>query len=80
MRRKPERINKANMIKKGYVFIVLFALFLSILGPLKYKLYIKRDFDVVSLNDLILQIIIAFFAYLIPGLLMVRWYYKMKNK
>ena len=68
------------MIKKGYVFIVLFALFVSIIGTLKYRLYIKQDFDVVSLNDIIFRIIFGFLIYLLPGLLLVRWYYIIKNK
>ena len=72
--------NKATMIKKGYIFIVLFALFISIVGTLKYRLYIKRDFDLVSLNDIIFRIVTGFMIYLVPGLLLVRWYYRMKDK
>lgn len=75
-----KRNHKATMIKKGYIFIVLFALFISIVGTLKYRLYIKRDFDAVSLNDIIFRIVTGFLLYLIPGLLLVRWYYKMKDR
>jgi hypothetical protein len=72
--------NKATVIKKGYIFIMFFALFVSITGTLKYRLYVKRDFDVVSLNDIILRVLIGFLIYLIPGLLLVHWYYRIKDK
>jgi hypothetical protein len=68
------------MIKTGYVFIVLFALFVAVAGTLKFRLFIKRDFDEVSLGYIIFHIAIGFLIYVIPGILLVRWYYKMKNK
>ncbi len=68
------------MIKKGYVIIILFALFIAIVGTLKFRFYTKRDFNETSQGALILQIAIGFLFYLILGILLVRWYYKMKNK
>ncbi len=68
------------MIKKGYVFVVLFSLSVSILQSFKYRVFIKRDLSEATMNNLILQIVILFLALLIPGLLLVRWYYKVKHK
>ena len=68
------------MMRKGYVYVVLFSLFLGIAGPIQYRLYVKRDFNEMSAEHLLLRITIAFLMYVIPGLLLVRWYYKMKDK
>ncbi|RYE41896.1 MAG: hypothetical protein EOP48_23680 [Sphingobacteriales bacterium] len=67
------------MMKKGYVLIVLFALFVSVVGTLKYKLSINRDLEVLTLSEIIFRIIVGFLLYLFPGLLLVRWYYNMKD-
>jgi hypothetical protein len=68
------------MFKKGYVLIMLFALFVATAGTLKYRHYIKRDFNEMSVGDIGLRIAFGFLLYVIPGILLVRWYYKMKNK
>ncbi len=68
------------MLRKGYVIIVVFSLFISIAGTLKYRAYIKHDLNQVTSQYLLLQISIAFITYVIPGVLLVRWYYKMKDK
>lgn len=68
------------MIKKIYIFVVFFSLCVSILQSFKYRVFIKRDLSEGILNNLILQIVILFLALLIPGLLLVRWYYKIKRK
>ncbi len=67
-------------MKKGYLLITLFAAFVAIAGTLKFRLYVKRDFDTSPLDDILFRIVISFLIYLIPGLLLVRWYYKMKEK
>ena len=68
------------MARKGYVYIVLFSLFVSIAGTFKYRAYIEQDLNQVTGQHLFLQTTILFLAYVIPGLLLVRWYYKMKDK
>ena len=68
------------MIKKGYAYVVLFSLFVAIGGTLKYRMYIKRDFNETPLHILVIHIILGFFIYLIPSLFLVCWYYKMKAK
>ena len=68
------------MIRKGYVFIVFFSLFVGLSQSLKYRIFTKRDLSEATLNNLILQIVLLFLVFLIPGLLLVRWYYKMKDK
>jgi len=67
-------------MKKGYFIVVLFSLGVAMLQSLKYRVYIKWDLGAATLNNLIIQIIIMFFILLIPGLLLVRWYYKQKGK
>ena len=66
-------------MKKGYVYMLFFVLFISIFGPIKYRLY-KRDLYLVPLNHIILEMAIAFLIYIIPGILIVRWCYKMKER
>jgi hypothetical protein len=71
---------RVHMIKKGYFFIVFFSLFISISQSLKYRLFIKRDLNEATLNNLIAKMVILFLGFLIPGILLVHWYYKMKHK
>ncbi len=68
------------MIKKGYAYIILFSLFVSISGTLKYRAYIKQDPSEVPFANIVLQATILFLVFVIPGLFLVRWYYKMKDK
>jgi len=68
------------MPRRGYVYMVLFSLFISISGTIKYRVYIKRDFNQVIYQHLVLQTLFIFLLSVIPGLLLVRWYYKMKDK
>jgi hypothetical protein len=72
--------NKATMIKKGYLFIILFALFEALASIFMYRYFIKRDFSEINLYRILLQGLILFLIFLIPGLSIVRWYYKTKNK
>lgn len=72
--------NKATMIKKGYVFIVIFALFIAVSRTFMYRYFMKRDFSEMSLYRILLQGLILFLIFLVPGLLLVRWYYRMKHK
>lgn len=67
------------MIKKGYIIVVLFSLFVAIGGTIKYRMY-KHDLNETHWKILVIQIIIGFLFYLIPSLFLVRWYYKMKVK
>ena len=67
-------------MRKGYVYIVVFSLFLAISGTLKYRAYIKRDLDQVTFGHICLQTTILFLTFVVPGLFLVRWYYKMKDK
>jgi hypothetical protein len=71
---------KRFIIKKGYVFVVVFSLFVAIFYPLYYRLYIATDLSKETFGKLILHGLLMLLTALIPGLILVRWYYKMKNK
>ncbi len=43
------------MPRRGYVYMVLFSLFISVSGAIKYRVYIKRDFNQVIYQHLVLQ-------------------------
>ncbi len=66
-------------MKKGYILVMLFSLIISLLESFKYRFYIKRDLSEATLINLIIQASMMFLILLIPGLLLVRWYYKLKN-
>jgi Kef-type K+ transport system membrane component KefB len=68
------------MIRKGYVFILLFSLFIAISQSLKYRLFIKRDLSEATTINLLLQIVVLFIVLFVPGYFLVRWYYKKKEK
>jgi hypothetical protein len=72
--------DKAAMLKKGYIFIVAFALFIAITRTFMYSYFIKKDFSEMNLYKISLQGLILFLIFLIPGLLLVRWYYRMRDK
>lgn len=67
-------------MRKGYLFIAMFALFVSITQTLKYRIYIKKDYNEVSLEYLLVQGAVLFVIFFLPGLFLVRWYYKQKDK
>lgn len=67
-------------MRKGYLFIAMFALFVSTTQTLKYRIYIKKDYNEVSMEHVLLQGAVLFVIFFVPGLLLVRWYYKQKDK
>jgi hypothetical protein len=66
--------------RKGNVYILLFSLFLVISGTYKFRAFINKDLNEVTIQHLVIQVTIIFLVYVIPGLLFVRWYYKIKDK
>ncbi len=66
-------------MKKGYLFVVLFSLSIGVMQSLKYQLFTKRDLGEATLNNLIIQVVVLFLLVIIPGLLVARWYYKLKR-
>lgn len=72
--KKSLRIIKINMIKKGYVYIIAFSLFVAISQIFKYRFYSNEPINKIGLKFLTLLT-----TFLIPGLFLVRWYYKKKD-
>jgi len=66
-------------MRKGYVYILLFSLFVAISGALKYRMFIKKDLGRETFLNFILQIGVVFLVFYLPGLVIVRWYYKLKK-
>ncbi len=66
------------MIKKGYVFVTAFALFIAFSQTFKYWFYDKRKLYQLSQNAIVLKLVIIFLVFFIPLLFLVRWYYKNK--
>lgn len=62
------------MIKKGYVYIIAFSLFVAISQTFKYRFYSNEPINKIELKFLTLLL-----TFLIPGLFLVRWYYKKKD-
>lgn len=71
---------KTTMIRKGYILVVLFSISIATLQSLEYRIFTKRDLSEITIINLLLQIGILFLAFSIPGLLLVRWYYKIKDR
>jgi len=67
-------------MRRGYVYVILFSLFIAVSQSFKYRLFTKHDLGVTPVSKLIIQIGISFFVFLIPGLLLARWYYRKKDK
>jgi hypothetical protein len=66
-------------MKKGYVFVVFFALCITIFQTFKYGIVLKEDTSQITASFVILKIIAGFILFVIPGLLLARWYYKKKD-
>jgi hypothetical protein len=80
MNKMKNKNRREPVLKKGYVFIILISLFIAISQSLKYRLFIEPDLNSSTLFNLIIQTAVLLLLFLIPGLLLVRWYYKIKNK
>jgi|JI8StandDraft_2_1071088.scaffolds.fasta_scaffold61313_2 hypothetical protein len=68
------------MTRKGYVIIFLFSLFNAIGRTFYCRIYIAKDYAEISFGHILLRIIILFLIFFIPGLIAVRWYYRLKDK
>ena len=67
-------------MKKGYLFVLFFALFIAATRAYYYRAFVAKDLDEASANKLLIQAVILFALFALPGLLLARWYYKQKNK
>ena len=67
-------------MRKGYFIVILFALITAILGAIKYRYFEHSRAGEGLSNGLIFQVVLSFIVFVIPGLLLVRWYYQMKGK
>jgi hypothetical protein len=62
--------------RRAYFYVTFCALLFSVLGALKYGYFLSNN---PSAFKVILQSAIGFIGFLIPGLLIARWYYKVKK-
>ena len=67
-------------MKKGYVFVVFFALFIAVSQTYFYRAYTAKDLNEAPWIKLLVQGAILFTMFVIPGILLARWYYKQKSK
>jgi hypothetical protein len=68
------------IIKKGYLYAIFSSLIFGILNGFKYPVFLKehptnRDIKIALLSSATL-----FVVFLIPSLLVARWYYELKSK
>jgi len=67
-------------MRKGYLFVLFFALFLSTSRTWFHRKYTTKDIDIMPKDVLFLQVVTLYLILVIPGLLLARWYYKMKDR
>ena len=67
-------------MKKGYSFVLFFALFIAVNRTFYYRAFVAKDLGAGSVNKLVIQAIILFALFAIPGLFLALWCYKQKNK
>lgn len=67
-------------MKKGYIYVIAFALFIALCQTFKYRFFERKNLPPSTTNAVIAQIIIMLLLFLIPGLLIARWHYKNKNR
>ncbi|OJU76680.1 MAG: hypothetical protein BGO09_07185 [Bacteroidetes bacterium 47-18] len=63
-------------IRKGYWFVLFFAVFSALMQVYRNEFIIKDQ----EINKIIIvKVLVLFLILFIPGLFLVRWYYKMKD-
>ena len=67
-------------MKKGYLFVLFFALIIAASRTYYYRAFVARDLNEASIDKLVIQAVILFALFALNGLLLARWYYKQKNK
>lgn len=67
-------------MRKAYAFVIFFALFIAVSQTWFHRTYSTKNIDETPLKILLLQMVIMFLIFSIPGLLLARWYYKMKDE
>jgi hypothetical protein len=67
-------------MKKGYLFVLLFALFIAVSRTYYHRAFVARDLGEAPVEKLVFQAVVLFTLFALPGLLLARWYYKQKNK
>jgi hypothetical protein len=67
-------------MRRGYLYVIVFALISSIARSFFFRIFITKDLNRVTYSHLATQIIVLFITFLIPGLLLARWYYRLKDK
>lgn len=65
-------------MRKGHWYLLGVSIFSAFAQALKVEYIRKGQIDFTRL--LFLKIIIAFIIVFVPGIFLVRWYYKMKDK
>lgn len=66
-------------IRKGYVQVLLFVLFLAIVSAYKYQYFTYRRHLPQFYERLVAHATLMFVPFIVPGWLLVRWYYKLKD-
>lgn len=65
-------------MRKGYWFVLIFSLFIAITQLIKTDMFVLKRTNIDG-TKFIIKVVIVFLIFFIPGCLLVRWYYKMKD-
>lgn len=64
-------------MKKGYWFLLLFSLIISILKNLE-RVIVESGYENIFVSKIvILRIVLLFVIIYVPGFFVIRWYYKL---
>jgi hypothetical protein len=66
-------------MKKGYWFIILFSLFVSLIQVFKTDVFLSDSIDNQTYNRIFIRATMLFLTLFIPGVFVVRWYYKVNK-
>lgn len=69
-----------NKMRKGYIIIILFSLSEAIFGTIKYRILSNHIAGEASVNRILFQTCLTFIVFVVPGVLLVRWYYRGKGE
>ncbi len=67
-----------DFMRKGYWFLLCVSIFSAVAQALKVDYIKKGEIDFTKI--LLLKVVTLFIIFFVPGIFLVRWYYKMKDR
>jgi len=75
-----KRKSKAFIFRRGYWYALVACILVSFLNGFKYSLFLKDNPGALEIEKGLLNVAILFIVSVTLSMIIVRWYYKLKDK